>query len=241
MTWSFALFLGGAVFLGASVQRMTGIGFGLASAPALVLLLGPVEGVALTNCAGVVISAVGLAVSWRQVRFRAMAPLVLAAAATVPLGAYVSRRLPDKVLLTVMGVVVTLAVLLIIVGVRVRSLHGTGGAVAAGAASGFMNASAGIGGPALSLYAINAGWKAREFVPNAQFYGLVVNLLSVGAKGLPGLPGQAWLLCAVTLVCGMLAGHFLGARTPERGARFLLLTLAMAGGVVTTVKGVWAF
>lgn len=235
------LLLGGAVLVGASVQRMSGIGFGLVSAPALVLLLGPVDGVALTNCASAVICAVGFVTTWRQVRWAAMAPLVLAALATVPLGAYVARRLSDQVLLTAMGALVTLAVLLIISGARVPSLRGKRGAVGAGAVGGFMNASAGIGGPVLSLYTINAGWTAREFVPSAQFYGLLVNLFSVTAKGLPGLPGQAWLVGGGALVGGLLAGHFLAARTPERGARFLLLTLALGGGLVTMAKGIWAF
>lgn len=220
---------------------MSGIGFGLVSAPALVLLLGPVEGVALANCAGVAICAVGLVTSWRQVRTRAMVPLVLAAGATVPLGAYMARRLPEHVLLTVMGTLVTLAVLLIIFGLQAPTLRGRRGAVAAGAAGGFMNSSAGIGGPVLSLYAVNAGWTAKEFVPNAQFYGLLVNLFSVAAKGVPQLPGPAWLVCAVTLGCGLLLGHALAVRTPERGARLLLLSLALGGGLITMAKGIWAF
>ncbi|GAA3510658.1 hypothetical protein GCM10023075_72500 [Streptosporangium album] len=46
---------------------------------------------------------------------------------------------------------------------------------------------AGVSGPAVSLYAVNAGWTVREFVPNAQFYGVVVNAFSVAVKGLPQL------------------------------------------------------
>lgn len=36
---------------------------------------------------------------------------------------------------------------------RLAAVHGPGGAVAAGAASGFMNVTAGVGGPAMVLYA----------------------------------------------------------------------------------------
>ncbi|MER5647682.1 hypothetical protein [Streptosporangium sp. NPDC002524] len=41
------------------------------------------------------------------------------------------------------------------------------GAVATGAASGFMDSAAGVGGPAVSLDAVNTGWTVREFVPSA--------------------------------------------------------------------------
>ncbi|NLU71435.1 sulfite exporter TauE/SafE family protein [Streptomyces sp. HNM0575] len=237
--WPYLALLGGTVLLGSSVQRLAGIGFGMLAAPGLVLLMGPVQGVALVNCAGVVIGVAGLATSWPYVRLRTMVPLVAAAALTVPLGAWLALRLPEPVLLTGLGVLITAAVLLVICGARVRALHGRAGAVAAGAASGFMNSAAGSGGPALSLYAVNAGWTAGEFVPNAQFYGLVVNLMSAAAKGLPQLTRPAWLLVAATMGTGIVLGHLLAARTPEKGARRIILGLALAGGVATGAKGLW--
>lgn len=221
------------------MHRLAGIGFGLLAAPGLVLLMGPVHGVALVNCAGVVIGAAGLAASWRRVRLRTMVPLVAAAALTVPLGTWFALRLPDPVLLAVCGTLMTAAVLLVLCGARFRSLRGRGGAVAAGAASGFMNSAAGAGGPALSVYAANAGWTAAEFVPNAQFYGLAVNLMSALAKGLPRLSPPGWLLVAGTMCGGIVLGQFLAARTPEKGARRIILGLALAGGVATGVKGLW--
>ncbi|WP_267886069.1 sulfite exporter TauE/SafE family protein [Kitasatospora azatica] len=238
--WEADLLLGGVVLAGASVQRMAGIGFALVSAPALALLLGPAEGVVLSNCAAGAISAIGLVTSWRQVRPAAMLPLVAAAACSVPLGAWVAARLPEPTLLAVMGALVSLAVLLVMRGARVAALRGRGGALAAGAASGFMNSAAGVGGPAISLYAVNAGWTVREFVPNAQFYGLLVNLLSIAAKGTPRLAAPAWLAVAAALAGGAVIGHWLADRVPEHRARRVVLLLALAGGVTTLAKGLSA-
>ncbi|MCX2969939.1 MULTISPECIES: sulfite exporter TauE/SafE family protein [Streptomyces] len=238
-SWAFLPLLGGIVLFGAAVQRMAGIGFGLVAAPFLVLLVGPVDGVVLANCAGVAISGLGLLVTWRGVRLRAMVPLVAAAALTVPLGAAVARSLPEPVLLTGLGALLSALVLLLLSGVRMPALRGTGGALAAGAASGFMNSSAGLGGPAVSLYAANAGWSAREFVPNAQFYGLLVNVFSIAAKGLPGLSRPTWLLWGAALGAGLLVGHRVAARTPERRTRQVIFTLALGGGLVTLGKGLW--
>ncbi|GAA3132129.1 hypothetical protein [Streptomyces echinatus] len=58
---------------------MTGMGFALVSVPALALLFSPEDGVALVNCAAGVVSAAGLAGTWRQVHLPAMSVLVAAA------------------------------------------------------------------------------------------------------------------------------------------------------------------
>ncbi|RKN40839.1 sulfite exporter TauE/SafE family protein [Streptomyces hoynatensis] len=237
--WAAGLLLTGIVLFGASVQRLAGIGFALVAVPALVLFLGPAEGVLLANCASCAISAAGLAGSWRRVRPAAMVPLVAAAACTVPAGAWVATRLSEPALLTGTGVLVSAAVLLVMAGARVPALRGRTGALAAGAAVGFMNSSAGVGGPVISLYAVNAGWTARVFVPNAQFCGVVVNAFSVAAKGLPRLTWPLWLLVAGGIAAGAVIGRALGERVPERGVRLMVLLLALGGGLSTLGKGLW--
>ncbi|MEV7887925.1 sulfite exporter TauE/SafE family protein [Streptomyces sp. NPDC002817] len=233
------ILLAGIVLLGSSVQWLTGMGFALVAVPALVLLLGPAQGVALANCAAGAISVVGLAGGWRQVRPRAMVPLCVAAACTVPAGTWITRQLPEPVLLLVMGGLVTMAVLLVMRGARVPALRGTKGAVVAGAAGGFMNSAAGVGGPPVSLYAVNAGWTVREFVPNAQFYGVVVNAFSVAANGVPELSAPRWVSVVGAMAVGGVIGRGLAGRIPEKRARVLVLSLALAGGITALGKGVW--
>ncbi|MEU5888109.1 sulfite exporter TauE/SafE family protein [Streptomyces sp. NPDC047461] len=231
--------LAGIVLLGSSVQWLTGMGFALVAVPALILLLGPTQGVVLANCASGAICVVGLVGGWRHVRPGAMVPLCVAAACTVPAGAWMTRQLPEPVLLLVMGGLVTVAVLLVMRGVRVPALRGTKGAVAAGAAGGFMNAAAGVGGPPVSLYALNAGWTVREFVPNAMFYGVVVNAFSVAANGVPELSGARWGWVVVAMTVGGLIGRGLASRIPEKRARLLVLLLALTGGITAVGKGLW--
>ncbi|MEU4872677.1 sulfite exporter TauE/SafE family protein [Streptomyces sp. NPDC021608] len=247
--------LAGIVLLGSCVQWLTGMGFALVAVPALVLLLGPAQGVVLANCAAGAISVVGLAGGWRRVRPAAMVPLCAAAACTVPAGAWLTRRLPPSVTLSVMGALVTVAVLLVMRGARVPALRGARvpalrgarvpalrggrGAVVAGAAGGFMNSAAGVGGPPISLYAVNAGWTVREFVPNAQFYSVVVNAFSVAANGVPELSGTRWAWVGGAMAVGALAGRALAGRIPEAPARRLVLTLALTGGVTAMGKGLW--
>lgn len=231
--------LGGVVGVGALVQRTTGMGFALVSVPALALLMGPSEGVALVNCAAGVVSAIGLAGTWRQVRLSAMAVLTVAAACTVPLGTWTAARLPSSVLLALLGATVSAAVVLVLAGVRVASLRGTRGAVVAGGASGFMNAAAGVGGPALSLYAANAEWPVRQFVPNALFYGVALNILSVAANGPPHLTRAGWLVTGAVVAAGTLLGELLGRRVSQTWLQRAVMLLSLAGGVTTLLRGLW--
>ncbi|MEW2418195.1 sulfite exporter TauE/SafE family protein [Streptomyces sp. NPDC046866] len=231
--------LGGTVVVAASVQWLTGMGFALIAVPVLVLVIGPAQGVVLANCAAGVISTVGLAAGWRRVRIGAMVPLVIAAACTVPVGSWAAARLSEPVLLAGIGTLVTLAVALVIGGARIPALTGTRGAVTAGAVGGFMNSAAGVGGPPYSLYALNARWPIHEFVPNAQFYGIAVNVFSVAVNGVPRLSGPGWAVTVAALVTGALIGRALAPRVRDTGVRRLVLTLALAGGVSVLVKGVW--
>lgn len=231
--------LGATVTVGALAQRMTGIGFALLSVPALGLLLGPQDGVALSNCATGVVSAIGLAGTWRQVRLPAMTVLVVAAACAVPLGTATAARLPAPVLFAFLGAAVSAVALLVLAGVRVASLRGTRGAVMAGGASGFMNAAAGVGGPALSLYAANADWPMAQFVPNALFYGVVLNVFSVAANGLPALTTGTWLVAGGGLAIGTLVGEALTRRVPQAWVRRAVMLLSLAGGLITLVRGLW--
>ena len=102
-----------------------------------------------------------------------------------------------------------------------------------------MNSSAGVGGPAVSLYAVNAGWTVREFVPNAQFYGLLVNLLSITVKGIPQLSPPSWSLITGGIIMGTVTGSVLATRTPEDWARRIVLAIALCGGLSTVVKGLF--
>ncbi|MFF0269834.1 TSUP family transporter [Kribbella sp. NPDC004536] len=231
------LVLGGVVLLGAFVQWLTGMGFALVSVPALVIVLGPADGVSFANCAAGVVCVLGLVRGWRYVRLRAMVPLILAAACTAPMGAWFARALPGPVLLLVMGVLVTVAAAVLLIGLRVPALKGLTGALTAGATGGFMNTAAGLGGPPVSLYAVNANWTIREFVPNALFYGAVVNVFSLLTRGIPPLTTPEWLTATLTLTIGATLGAILSPRIPNHTARHLVLLLALTGGVTTAVKG----
>ncbi|MDL4776784.1 TSUP family transporter [Actinomadura xylanilytica] len=232
-----AIWIGLITLGGASLQRLTGMGFALVAAPGLVLLLGPWQGVLLTNAAACAISSIGLASTWRRVTWSSMLPLVGAAALTIPAGAWVADKLSAQSLLVGVGTVVVVSVLLVLAGVRVHALSGRTGAITAGAASGFMNATTGAGGPPISLYATNAGWSAAKFVPNMQVYSVMANSLSLMVRGAPRLTWFAWSLAGIGVVGGALIGTALAKQITDVRLKGLVMGLALMGGTVLLLKG----
>ncbi|MGW4245796.1 sulfite exporter TauE/SafE family protein [Nocardia sp. NPDC004722] len=231
------ILLCGTIAVGASIQRSIGLGFALLATPILAALFGTFEGVSISNCAALAINLIGFSAAWRGVKPASMVPLIAAAVCTVPLGAWVAGRASDAWLSVGLGLLVSLATLLVIRGVRAPGLRGTGGAVTAGAASGFLNSTAGVSGPVVSLYAVNAGWTATELVSNFQLYGLVVNIVSLAAKGLPALTGSMWMLGAIGIAVGTGVGSLLSNRLNGDRVRRIVLVLALAGGLSMLGRG----
>ncbi|WP_404389823.1 TSUP family transporter [Humibacillus xanthopallidus] len=230
------------VVAGALTQRITGIGFALVCAPLLVLIAGPFEGVVLSNLLGLAVSIVVFVTLWRDTEWRKGLLLVVPALVAIPFGAWVARNVPPAPLMVIIGVTVIIALGAVVLSERARVLRGTGGAVVAGGASGFMNVTAGVGGPAIVLYAVSTAWEHRKFVATFQFYSIFVNVASLAAKGgLPQVSPAALVISFGALAVGLVGGEFLSRRVDHELARRLAIGLALAGATFTVVKGVLAW
>lgn len=225
------------VLVAAATQRITGLGFALVSAPLLVLASGPVSGVLLANLLSLVTNLLVLAQTWRDVDVERVLLLGIPALCLVPVGQLVAHSLPPAVLMVGIGGLV-LAALAALRWPRWSAVFaGPGGAVAAGALSGFMNVTAGVGGPAVTLYAIGSRWPHASFVGSMQLYFAVVNTGSITAKGLPHIGTQPLIEVLLALIAGLGVGHALSRRIPADRARTAVLVLAILGATGTVLKG----
>jgi uncharacterized membrane protein YfcA len=234
-----------AVLVGAAMQRATGMGFALLSAPFIVLLLGPVSGIALVNLCGALTSAVILFRVWRDVRWRRFLVMLAAALVGIVPAVFVLLAVSAPVLEIGVGSLVVVGLTVMLLLRRGEARHRTGSLAVAGVASGFMNTTAGVGGPAMSVYAVATGWDQRSFAATLQPYFLAIGLASLAAKAgatpdaLSALPWQLWAGVAVACVIGLLLGEALAARMSPRLAQRLLIVVSYIGGVVTIGRGIW--
>jgi uncharacterized membrane protein YfcA len=226
-----------AVALGTATQRLTGLGFSLVSAPVLVAVLGPHDGVRLANELALLAQLSTLGLLWSDVRWRDGSRVLVPALLVTPVAALVVRNTDQSALSVVAGVLTLLVAAAMASRVRVRSLSGRGGAVAAGVTSATMNVMSGLSGPPVAMYALNAGWPPHAFRATLTAYFAALNLAAIAALGvvMPS-PGLAVGLAAA-LVGGLVAGHQLVGRVDGERLRGAVLVVAITGGLVAIGKG----
>jgi hypothetical protein len=218
-----------AVAAGAVAQAVTGLGFSLVSAPLLIALEGPRDGVRLNLVLSALINVVLLVPQRHQVRTRDALRLIVPAAIATPVAAWGARRADTDVLLVAAGVLTVASAAALIVGVRLRRSSAT----VAGAVSGIMNTVAGIGGPVVALHALHEGWPADERRATFQLYFLLLNIAGLLALG----PRWPSLVLLVGLAGGWVLGRGIAPRVPEGAGRAATLAVAVGGGLVALTRG----
>ncbi len=233
-----------SVLVGAMAQRITGMGFALIAAPALVILLGPFDGVVIVNLCAVLSSLLILPRVWRDVDWRRFSWLTVPALVGTVAGALLATHVSPPLLQVGVGVLVIAALTVTLVVTRTSHVaSGPTPALIAGAASGVMNAAAGVGGPALSVYAVATRWSQVRFAATAQPYFVAIGVASLvgklGATGwaAPALDPGAWPVVIGALLVGLALGEVLTRRISHRAARIAVIAIAYVGGAAALVDG----
>jgi uncharacterized membrane protein YfcA len=234
-----------AVLLGCTLQRTSGMGVGLVVSPALVLLIGPAQGVLLTNVTAAVSAAwltlaLRKGIDWR--RYAIMAPVVVIGA--VP-AALLVREAPDGWLELIIGVVLLVSVGGTTLLPRLPAVPAAPAGLATGVLAGFLNTSVGVASPAYLAYARVTSWDQRSFAATLQPLFLTMALVSILVKTLLGsVPsaGASSTALLVAVVCavpvGVLAGGVLSRRVSETAARRLAVAVVVLGAAGTLVRGI---
>ena len=95
--------------MGATAQRVSGLGFALTVAPFLVLLIGPFDGVLMVNLAAAVSAAFVMTRLWRNIDWRQFVSLTIPALIAVVPGAYISVLLGGPELQIAVGLILVVA------------------------------------------------------------------------------------------------------------------------------------
>lgn len=230
-----------STFVGALSQRATGMGFALLSAPFLVLVLGPLDGILAVNAAGCMVNSLILMQVWRDIDWpRARVLVPMGVVGVVP-GAVAVALLPEAHLTIVVGLLVVLG-LTATMAMRGRTVPPSAALGAAGGfASGVMNVTAGVGGPGVVVYARATGWEHHRFAATVQLHGLVLGIVSLVAKGgLPSLAPAGWTALLAPLLLGLLAGDRLVRRVDGSSLMRAVMVIAMIGALLALGRGVLA-
>jgi uncharacterized membrane protein YfcA len=234
-----------AVLVGAVAQRIAGLGFALLVAPFLVIILGPHEGVLLVNTCGVVSSVLILGRVWRDIDWSMFRWLVVPSLfGSVP-GSFLAVAVPSAPLSVTVGAVVLVALTVSLLLQRSDVVvRGDAPKVVAGFTAGLTNSMAGVGGPAVSAYALLSRWPQRSFAATLQPFFMVIGTVALVTKLLidptqaPVLEPWMWAAILAAIVVGILAGEKLARFVRDDQARLFVVGIAFVGAGVAVIKGV---
>ena len=220
-------------------QGVTGLGFSLVCAPILIAVLGAREGVRTALVLSTLLNLALLVRTHRDVLVAKGALLLVPAVGATPFLAWGASRVDGTVLTVVAGVLTVLSAAALLSGLRWSRGAAPGWAVVAGIVSAAMNVVGSIGGPALALYSVNAGWAPARARSTLQVIFLATNVVALVSLGLPtSRDGGRWAGLVAALVVGWVVGLRLHRRVPEGGARVATLLVAAAGGLVAVGRAV---
>lgn len=236
----------GAIFIGAIAQRIAGLGFALLISPFLVILLGAHGGVLMVNVCGLVSSSLILFRVWRDVDWGMYRWLALPAIlGSIPASA-AAVYLPAAPMAVTVGAVVLVALTVSLVLQRTSLVvKGNTPKAVAGFVSGITNAVAGVGGPAVSVYALLARWPQRPFAATLQPFFITTAVVTLTMKTLldpgqmPPFSAWSWALIVLMIVAGVYAGEKLQRFIRDDQARLAVIAIAFLGAATALAKGIY--
>lgn len=239
MSWAVLAALGGVILIGAATMRATGMGFALVVAPFLVLVLGPFEGILVTNVCGTVSAALNLSQVHRDIDWRRARWVIPAGVIGVIPGAYAVRTLPTAILAIGVSIIVLIGLAFTVIGRRIALPNSPVVAGAGGLASGFMNVTAGVGGPGLVVYALATRWEHTKFAATAQVHFAILGIASLAMKGaVPQMSLAGWVVTASALILGLFGGNLLARRIKAQSAMRLVIVIAGVGAILALLQGI---
>jgi uncharacterized membrane protein YfcA len=231
--------LGLAVLAGAVTMRATGMGFALIASPFLALILGPFQGVLVTNVCGALSAMLNLTQVHRQIDWRRARLLIPAGVLGVVPGAIATRLLPSATLSIVVSGLVLLGLAATLLIRRVPVPDSPASAAAGGLTSGFMSAAAGVGGPGLVVYALATRWEYSSFAASAQMLFALQGIEALVLKqSWPQLNWAGWLVLLGALGVGLLAGNALARHVSGRTAMLVVIVVATLGALLALAQGI---
>ncbi|MGD1895769.1 MAG: sulfite exporter TauE/SafE family protein [Phormidesmis sp.] len=228
------LWIGGVIGLAAAVQSLAGFGFALVAIALLPFFLNLQLAVPLVllMC---LLSSMGLWLYyWDNFSWRAIAPLVISALISIPIGLVGLHYVPEDVARKVLGAFIVLYVAYDILRLltpifAMPSLESPRWAYLFGAVSGFLTGAFTTGGPPLVMYANSKEWSPEEFKGNLPGVYVVALTFALTGHYFEGhLTRELWeiaLWSTPLFALGMGAGILLSKKIDAASFKRIVLSL----------------
>lgn len=227
-----------AVLIGAIAQRVTGLGFALVVAPFLVLALGPVEGVIVSNLCGMASGLFSLVFTWRNVDIKRTLRIATATIIGFLPGIAIVRLVANSWLAVIVSALVLLALVITLTIKPGRTSDSWAVSSAAGLSSGFLASTASVGGPPLAIYGRLTAWELKQFAASMQALSPFILIPILAAPTRPEFSIVGWVVLAVALFGGVGLGNVLAPHLSGKFLGRLVMIIAFAGALTALVRAI---
>jgi len=221
--------------LAAFTQSLTGFGSALVSMAVLPGLIGIRTAAPLVTLITVTIDVALLARYRQALNLRAIWRLVVALVLGVPLGILVLRRVDERFVLAILGVVIAGYALYALLSPRLPRLEHPAWAYGFGFIAGVLGGAYNTSGPPVVIYGNCQRWPPSEFKGNLQGFFLVNDLLVIAghalSQNLTPLVWRDYLIVLPALMVGLFVGGRLDRRVDPALFRKIVLVLLVVMGL----------
>jgi uncharacterized membrane protein YfcA len=236
-------YLAVVVMIAAYVRGFAGFGFALISVPSLALLLPPSEVVPALFLTSMGSAAHLVPRVWREVHWHSVNWMLVGAIAATPVGVALLSAVPAAEMRIAIALIVLVTAILLWQGFALKVIPGRAPAFATGVASGFLNGSAGIGGPPVVIFYFSSPAAGAVGRASLIVYFFVLDLVGIGATAAAGLITAKTFLLALLILPPLMLGIWLGHRrfiaTDPTLFRKLVFMLLIALAVATAAKALY--
>lgn len=232
-------------FVATALQRITGLGFAMLTAPFAVVALGTHQGIMLTTVLAVIASLFMLPSMWRDINWSRVAWIGIPATVSIVPAAWLGAHIDGAVIYLLVGVlvIVGLSVALLMQG-SAQPITSRPAQILTGVGAGAGSVLAGIGGPAMTIFGVVSRWPVASFAASLQPMWIMIASATLAGRWwfmgstVPELSWWMWLLAAAGIAIGMWVGQRALGKVKDRVVFGVVVVLAMTGAVLSVITGV---
>ncbi|MYC07465.1 MAG: sulfite exporter TauE/SafE family protein [Chloroflexi bacterium] len=240
MGWLEAAVAMAAMFLGATVFSATGFGIGMVSTPIMLLAHGPQSAIIVPGTLGMGVAVWIIWKSWRDVPFKQVVPIALAAVVGSPIGVYILSNADASVL----SIVIAGFIILFAVGsffkVERELPYSTPLGILAGFIVGVLLPTTGVAGSLVMLYLMTKNWERQTVRAAMAFFLMTLTTVAVVQFALAGLYTQERLMlisvAAIPALIGLALGAFIIKRINERAFQYAVIGIIIFSSLVAIAQ-----
>ena len=221
------LIAGGVAAAAGLMRGFAGVGSGMLMAPFFAILFGPVQTVAIIILMEIVVTAQLLPGVHREIRWKVIAPMGVAAALLMPAGSWLLVTLDPDLLARFIALVVLAFSIILMIGWRYDGEKKAWMSAGVGALSGVLIASTSLGNPPVMVYLLSSRDSAATSRANFTGYFAVTLIALIAMMALTGLIDRNAVRTAALLLPVFMAGAFVGSRLFRKSSEALYRRVAL--------------